>query len=332
MDIPKITEIATLLAEENGADIFLYNGAISRPYDDRVIKECRSTKRRNNVVLILCSYGGDPSAGYRIARCLQQKYTKFTVLIDGACKSAGTLMTVGAHEIVMSDQGEMGPLDIQVGKKDELWETDSGLTVLSAIKALEEKSFDLFESCFLNLKSRSGGRITLRTATEMASKLAIGTIAPIVAQIDPMHVGEVSRAMNIGMEYGSRLTKISKNAFDGTLQKLSTSYPSHGFVIDREEAKELFENVRIPTERECELLDLLAHVSKVPNQEQTFFLNLSYTLTEEANESNSEESNIEGSEISGEAVPRTEISSGKTESGTKTGGLRTISSKQKTTS
>lgn len=323
MDIAKITEIATLLANENDADILLYNGAIDRPFDTKVIDECRKANRRTNVIFILCTNGGDPNAGYRIARCLQQKYKKFTICIGGACKSAGTLITVGAHEIVMSDHGEMGPLDVQVGKKDELWETDSGLTVLSAIKALEEKSFDLFESCFLNLKSRSGGRITLKTATEMASKLAIGTIAPIVAQIDPMHVGEVSRAMNIGLEYGRRLSKVSKNSDSETLQKLANSYPSHGFVIDREEAKSMFENVREPTDKEIELLELLGSVARQPNHEP-FFAFISNLPKEESNENNNERNNSEGTENSGETVSRAEVTHAEDGSGTQGAELRQV--------
>lgn len=326
MDIAKITELAILLADENDADILLYNGPIDRPFDAKVIDECRKVKRRTNVILILCTYGGDPSAGYRIARCLQRKYTKFTIWIDGACKSAGTLITVGAHEIVMTDHGEIGPLDVQVGKKDELWETDSGLTVLSAIKALEEKSFDLFESCFLNLKSRSGGRITLKTATEMASKLAIGTIAPIVAQIDPMHVGEVTRAMNIGLEYGGRLIKGSKNSKDSdseTIQKLTNSYPSHGFVIDREETKTMFENVREPTEKESVLLELLGSAARLPGRE-TFVAYISNPLKEVSNESHNEGNNPKGSENSGETVSRPEGHHEEAESGTEGGELRQV--------
>lgn len=321
MDIANITELAILLADENDADILLYNGPIDRPFDAKVIDECRKAKRRTNVILILCTYGGDPSAGYRIARCLQQKYTKFTIWINGACKSAGTLITVGAHEIVMTDHGEMGPLDVQVGKKDELWETDSGLTVLSAIKALEEKSFDLFESCFLNLKSRSGGRITLKTATEMASKLAIGTIAPIVAQIDPMHVGEVTRAMNIGLEYGGRLSKVSNNNSDSeTIQKLTNSYPSHGFVIDREEAKTMFENVRAPTEKESALLEMLGSAARTPGHE-TFFAYISNSLKEVSNESHNEGNNPKGSENSGETVSVPEGHHEEAGSGTQSGEL-----------
>jgi hypothetical protein len=295
MDIEKLTKIALSIAEENNSDVLLYNGPIDRPYDDKVIEECAKTRRRENVILILCTLGGDPGAGYRIARCLQQNYKKFTVWIVGPCKSAGTLITMGAHEIVMSDHGEMGPLDVQVGKKDELWETDSGLTVLSAIKALEEKSFELFESCFLNLKGRSGGRITLKTATELATKLAIGTVSPIIAQIDPIHVGEVSRAMDIGLEYGKRLSDVSNNSKPDTLQKLINSYPSHDFVIDRRETKNMFANVRKPTDKEIELIAELGPLARSPNAETGFFY-LSESTKEELHENHNQGDNLGGSE------------------------------------
>jgi len=318
-----ICELATEIANEHDSDIYFYAGAIGRPFDDKVIDEVRGVKRRTNVILILCTFGGDPSAGYRIARCLQQKYEKFSILIAGTCKSAGTLVTVGAHEIVMSDLGEMGPLDVQVDKKDELWEADSGLTVLSAIKALEEKSFDLFEACFLNLKRRSGGQITLKTATEVASKLAIGTVAPIIAQIDPMYVGEASRAMNIGLDYGSRLSEISKNAYDDTLQKLANSYPSHAFVIDREEAKELFLKVREPSEKESLLLDSLGSDARYPSQEPMFGY-LSSSLEEVAHEGNEGENSERRETSNGNSTPASEDPESGTEGGMRAGELKQI--------
>ena len=185
-----------------------------------------------------------------MARCLQSNYERFTVVIDGLCKSSGTLIALGAHELVMTAYAELGPLDIQLGKKDELWETDSGLTVLNAISELETKAYELFETGFVNLKLTSGGRITLKTATSLANELALGIITPIMSQIDPLHVGEVSRAMKIGMEYGQRLSKASSNLKPGALNTLIMKYPSHGFVIDREEAKDLFVNVRDANEKE----------------------------------------------------------------------------------
>ncbi|MHB8224149.1 SDH family Clp fold serine proteinase [Acidithiobacillus sp.] len=269
--VAKLQKLATDLGESADADVLIYTGPIDSPYHLKLIDLCNNREKKKDVLLFLVTFGGDPDVAYRIARHLQQSYVKFTIYICGYCKSAGTLLAMGAHEIVMTDKGEMGPLDVQVGKKDEIWETDSGLTVLQGIETLEEKAFLLFEDSFLRLKTRSGGRITLKTATELASALAIGIVSPIIAQIDPMHIGEVSRAMKIGYEYGERLSATSKNTKDGALKKLTYSYPSHGFVIDRQEAEQLFRNVRQPNPDEVNLVELVDQFLGDPAQDATFF-------------------------------------------------------------
>ena len=300
-NIKKLKEISENLANNKDADIFVYSGEIEKPFDERIIRECCNRKRRENVILILCTYGGSPSVAYRIARCFQQKYTKFIIWIDGQCKSAGTLLTVGAHEIVIGDYGELGPLDVQIRKKDELWESDSGLTILSAINALEEKSFELFEACFLKLKNRSGGNITLKMATELASKLAIGIMEPIIAQIDPVNLGEVDRALNIGLEYGKRLSEVSNNLKGDALNTLVNSYPAHSFVIDRQELMGLFSNIREPESQENELLELLFEFIRNPLLE-TVFINLLDKLKEEENENHNDKNLARGAENKGAAV------------------------------
>lgn len=267
MNAEDLKKITTRFAESTDSDVLIYTGPVERPYDSELINLCNAYSRRTNLSLFLCTYGGDANAGYRIARCFQQKYSKFTIYICGPCKSAGTLLAIGANEIVISDNGEMGPLDVQLGKKDEIWETDSGLTILRSIETLEEKAFELFEDCFLKLKMRSGGRITLKTASEFANNLAIGVMSPIVAQIDPMHIGEVSRAMKIGYEYGTRLSEVSKNCKDDTLNRLTYTYPSHGFVIDRQEATLIFHNVREPNRTEIELIEAFENLVLDPSSE-----------------------------------------------------------------
>ena len=267
MDNQTVSQAATKLAEKLGADVIIFNSPIYAPYDKHLFTLCKGQERRENCALFLCTSGGDADVAYRIARCLQQKYKKVIVYVCGMCKSAGTIIAIGAHEIVMTEVGELGPLDVQLGKKDELWETDSGLTVLAAIETLEEKAFELFESAFMNLKRRSGGRITLKTATALASQLSVGVISPIMEQIDPLHVGSVSRAMKIGSEYGTRLAGKSKNAKPGAIDALTHGYPSHGFVIDRDEAKTLFVNVRdIEHEEERELILALADLAREPGE------------------------------------------------------------------
>ena len=269
-----IDAIAQRISDDQDADILLYSGPIYRPSDTDLIRKCVERRRRKNVTLLMITGGGDADAAYRIARCLQSKYEKFTFYVAGYCKSAGTLIALGAHEIVFSDFGEMGPLDVQMSKKDELFEVESGLTVMDAITTLNEKAYTAFEDFFLRTKTGVGGSITMHSAAEFATQLTTGLFAGLYDQIDPMHVGDAGRQMKIADYYGSRLASRSGNCRPHALNWLNTNYPHHGFVIDRDEASAHFENVREPTADEFLLADLLLTKYRVPNRDTRIdFLN-----------------------------------------------------------
>ena len=214
---------------------------------------------------MLVTTGGDPDCAYRIARCLQAKYEEFILYVSGCCKSAGTLVAIGAHCLVVSDHGELGPLDVQMSKKDELWETQSGLTVMDTLTALQHKALFTFEKIFLSIKAKSGGAITLKTATEIATEMTTGLFTSLYGQVDPMHVGEAGRAMSIANYYGKRLLTESRNIDPDALEFIISQYPSHGFVIDRQEAGRLFQNVREPTSDETLLAEKLGELARWPN-------------------------------------------------------------------
>jgi membrane-bound ClpP family serine protease len=176
---PEATAIMQRIVPAADTDILLFNGPIERPRDRRLIKLLTKRSCRPNLLMILVTNGGDPDAAYRIARSIQDHYKKFTVCIPGICKSAGTLLLLGAHELAFSENGEIGPLDIQMAKKDELWESESGLTVMTALTALSENAQDAFDHFLVSLTTRSGGRITVRTASEVAAKLTQALYAPM---------------------------------------------------------------------------------------------------------------------------------------------------------
>ena len=241
-----VKEAANAIAEADNCDVFLFNSGIERPYDREMFDRCAKLRRRKNIAVVLVSEGGDPDAAYRIARCFQQHYEKFTCIIPGYCKSAGTIIAIGAHEIMMSDAAELGPIDVQMSKRDELEEWQSGLTLTSAIKALHEHSFAAFEHFFLTTMQRSKKRVTFKTATDIAAKLTAGLFSPVFQHIDPMMVGESYRATSIALHYGIRLDMHSDNLLADSLDALISKYPAHGFVIDRAEAETLFRHVKRP--------------------------------------------------------------------------------------
>ena len=110
-------------------------------------------------------------------------------------RAGATLLAIGAHSL--GDLGEIGPIDVQRAKQDDLWESSSGLTEDAAIAALENAAWMMFQRFVVEIKGISAGRITFKTAADVASNLVSGAFSPIFAQIDPLKIGENSRAMKI---------------------------------------------------------------------------------------------------------------------------------------
>lgn len=247
----KLRQLGTRIGEQRDADVLWYNGGVSRANSDRVIELCEARARRDRVLLILTTSGGNPHAAYRIARCLQQHYTHFVAFVPGYCKSAGTLLVLGAHELVMSPHAELGPLDIQVSREDEVGEQSSVLTPTDALRVLQSQAIGAAVSSFRELRFKS--KLPTKLAAEIASNLVGSLYSQIFAQIDPMRLGELERATRIAAEYGKRLIKTGQNATERSLLELVGGYPSHGFCIDIDEARNLFEKVTDATPLELEL-------------------------------------------------------------------------------
>lgn len=263
-DPPAFQVAADLIAEKRDADVILVNAGIYRPLASQVSSLCRKRRRRKNVILILVTGGGDAHAAYRIARCLQGAYEKFSLFLTGYCKSAGTLVAVGAHELIVAESGELGPLDVQMSKPDELMQRQSGLTATAALSSLHEQAFTAFEHFFLTLIRKSGNAITTRTATHIATQLTSGLFSPMYEHVDPMHVGEAGRALQIAVQYGEILRSESRNITPRDLSRLTTGFASHDFVIDLAQIKGLFSNVRVPDELEQVLANILDSAAAEP--------------------------------------------------------------------
>lgn len=224
-------------------DIITYAGEINlNGY--RSICEVLKSRKSDTALLVLCTPGGDPHAGFRIARALQHCYTSFDALIPGSCKSAGTLVVIGAKKLFLDDMSELGPLDVQVKKNDEVIGRNSGLDILQAVTYLQSQAMNAFRAYLLELTRDAG--LSTKVASDIASKLTTGLYEPVFAQIDPMRLAEMQRAMEIAFAYGNRLDAKSGNLKLNGLAQLATGYPSHGFVIDRKEARTLFNSVLQP--------------------------------------------------------------------------------------
>lgn len=250
--------LSELFNADSERDYLVISRGVSRALHAELTEAVSASRKHNKCTVFLTTYGGDAHAAYRIARCLRHNYAEIRLVVPSFCKSAGTLIAIGASELVIGDLGELGPLDIQVSKPLEFNEQGSGLDIQQALEVTLEHSLQAFRKTLLSI--RYGGRLSTKLAGDFASQVVAGIAAPLYAQIDPNRLGELQRAMQIAHEYGSRLDKYSSNLQEGALNRLIVKYPSHEFVIDRKEAKELFKKVGKPSNAEVVFCKAVWHV------------------------------------------------------------------------
>lgn len=243
---------------EPDRDHILISHGIDRLLHQKLSFRLKSLQRFQKCTVFLTTYGGDPHAAFRIARCLRHHYSEVRLAIPSYCKSAGTLIAIGANELAIGDLGELGPLDLQVTKPSDVMERGSGLDYMQGLQVALMHAHQAF-GLFMEVR-RGGLRLPTKQAGELATNMAIGMVAPLYSQIDPNRIGEMQRAIQIAKEYGERLDEYATNLKPGALEKMVADYPSHSFVIDRKEAKKLFNRVNPMSSAEDDLVGTLWHL------------------------------------------------------------------------
>ena len=247
-DLRELRALATRLAQRQQADVLIYSGELTHPGDGDVALGRHDRPRQPNCLLVLSTLGGSADAAYRLARALRRRYRRLIVCVDDYCKGAGMLLALTADELVVSDFGELGPLDLVSQHAVIPGHGESGLAPVQGLRALRAEAEASFEALLARFRSRRGLAMTTRTALEQASALTIGLMGPVFSQIDPFQVAEVDRALKAATLYVQRLD--GSHLKEGALERLLTGYPSHDVVIDREEAGDLLRTVRAPTTEE----------------------------------------------------------------------------------
>lgn len=222
-------------------DVVGYAGPVTVEGYEQLCDLLESRKRSEQAVVVLETSGGDPHAAFRIARALGCHYRSVQALVPRYCKSAGTLIVLAAAVLHMDDKSELGPLDIQVPRVDELDGRSSGLEYVGALELLGARQLAAFEAAVSDLVNRG---LSTAVSSKIVTALINGLLWPIAAQVDPHRLVEMHRAMSIAQAYGERLAAQGGNLRAQALGDLIGAYPSHSFVIDRKEARSLFQDVR----------------------------------------------------------------------------------------
>jgi len=233
-----ITNVKEIIRNRKNPVLLLDLKEIRKP-DLLIIHDLICKKNFESLDVILQTPGGDIDAAFLIIKVLRKKAKQVNIIVPLYAKSAGTLMCLGADQILLTELSELGPLDTQIFEQQEGGQ--SGYTsALNGFKALEQVQLHTIETLDIATKlilARS--RMKISEAIHLAAEFSGQTSGTLYSKLNPYKIGEYARALEIGEQYGitllNRYRGWAREKAEKTVKTLVKQYPSHGFIIDLEE-------------------------------------------------------------------------------------------------
>jgi len=214
-----------------------------------LIKEFEKPIKENSKLLVILDCpGGDIYTTVKMVDIIRSKFSSVKFAIPLYAKSAATLMSLSADEIIMSPQSELGPLDLPYEHPHLEGEMISAYDVVRSVEYLQDlaiqKAID-----DIGVKIRKSVGLSRKDSVAMAIKFATDLVTPILCKEDPRVIYVCFRLLLISRIYGTEFLRdyMFKNAPNYIRReqppkityRLILEYPDHGFSIRRVEAKKI---------------------------------------------------------------------------------------------
>jgi len=194
-----------------------------------------------NLALFLYTPGGDSIAGWGLVNLLRQYCTNLQVLIPFRALSCGTLIALGADEILMGTRGLLSPIDPSVASPFN--PSAPGIQQPGVVSLLPVSVEDMIG--FLDLARKEMG---LKADDSMVKVLSI-----LAEKVHPLALGAVYRAREQNNSLARRLLLSHSNneaKVNRIVKLLTQELPTHNYLIGRREAlKEIEIDMSEPTDK-----------------------------------------------------------------------------------
>lgn len=199
-----------------------------------------TTDRASRIDVWLDSPGGDAHAAYKLGLYLRSRFEVVNFVIVDYAKSAATLLALAGDEIFMAPAAELGPLDTQENREGEIRLRSS----LDTANTVDNVYWQVVTNAVLAGSEilRSTG-LTREQTIQHVLDFSAQFARPLLEQVDLVAVNAASTSLDVAIEYGARLLSYrhDRNGFASAKARMSQlvrGYPTHGYVIDRDEARD----------------------------------------------------------------------------------------------
>ncbi|MDO8511890.1 MAG: hypothetical protein Q7S57_01345 [bacterium] len=220
-------------------------------------EQLRKIGKTAKIDLFLYTAGGDTMVPWRLVSMIREYCDVYSVIIPYKAHSAGTMIALGADEIVMSDLSEISPIDPSTAN---VFNPIDPVNPQNRIPISVEDVIAYFD-----LAKTKFGIKNDEDLTKIFNKFVEAN-----PQIHPLSLGNVNRTHNLIRLIAKRLLKSHKNKMsddeiDKVVKYFTEDLYSHTYFVGRKEAKEEL-GVKSVVEADAELSqwmsDLYAEYAK----------------------------------------------------------------------
>lgn len=222
----------TRLESLRGNPVIIFHAATEYPAF-RILYEClRRLEAVESLDLMLITRGGDVNAARRIALLLHEFTQDLTILLPYYARSAGTLICLGAHQLLMGSMAELSPIDGQIGSTIK-----KSADLPQTISAEEIRTFRQMVEEWFGIKREE-------------DKLQV--FALLSQRVFPPSLTTFYRSDRLIRQIAGdllthQLPNVEEQMRQRIVDQLVSGYHDHGYAITRTEAQELGLQVLFPS-------------------------------------------------------------------------------------
>lgn len=210
-----------------------------------IIDQLRAIGKIDKLDLFLYTRGGDTNSVWPLVNILREYCKRLTVIVPFRAHSAGTLICLGANEVIMSEISELSPIDPTTTNAFNPRE-ESNPQVSKGISVEDVTAYFKLARDRGGIASETERLEVLKELTRKVDPLALGNVERVYMQIRQL----ARKLLSLHMD-----EKREAQKFNDIIEALTEKFYSHLHVITRIEAIELMGKwIKTPTENESALI------------------------------------------------------------------------------
>jgi hypothetical protein len=173
-----------------------------------IIKHREKFPNNTEIDFVLNSPGGMPGDAYRIIRALRTNFKTVNIIVPFWAKSAATLLSLGASQLIVNSWAEFGPIDIQVPKEKRdspRYDYESALNDEFSLKLIESRAQELYKKMFVDFHQSDSIPIERNELSSQLMGYLPNFYKPLLEQLNPYKLGEKKRSLEISVKYAKRI-------------------------------------------------------------------------------------------------------------------------------